>query len=395
MSKISQDTINYLLSRAVTDVIVKKDLEKKLQSGKVLRIKHGVDPTTSDLHIGHAVAYWKMKQLQDLGHKIVFLIGDFTGRFGDPTEKLSERNLRTKDEVLKLAEKYLEQVGKILDMSKTEIRYNSEWYDKMSAEEMLRIMSHFTVLRMLERDMFDKRIKKNIDIRLHEPVYPVLQGYDSVMLQSDLTVCGSDQIFNELRGRDLQIDFKQPPQDILAVELLPGIDGNMKMSQSLKNEISINDSAQQKYGKVMSVNDNLIIKYFKLATLLSDEEITIIEKDLEKSNPRDIKARLAHEITALYHGSAEAQKAASEFDKIFKEKQTPTNIETKKIISQNILEIICDLKLAQSKAEARRLVEQGGVKIDGQVISDWQSPIELEKEKILQVGKRKFVRIKK
>lgn len=396
MTKIDQNQIDEVLDRAVEDIIVRQDLEKKLQSGKILRVKHGVDPTTKDLHLGHAVAYWKMKQLQDMGHQMVFLIGDFTGRFGDPTEKLSDRKLRPKQEVKELAEKYLKQVGKILDLDKTEVRYNSDWYDKMSAEELLKLMSSFTVMRMLERDMFQQRIKKGLDIRLHDPVYPVLQGYDSVILKSDMTVCGSDQIFNELRGRDLQTEFKQKPQDILAVQLLPGTDGHQKMSQSLGNEISLDDESNEKYGKIMSIPDNLITVYFKLTTLVSLKEIDSIAKDLQSQsvNPRDIKARLAKEVVTLYHGQDEAKKAAKEFDQIFKDKGRPSKIEEKKVSSSNVLDVLVETKLASSKSEAKRLIEQGGIKIDNQIVKDWQKTITIKDNMIIQAGKRKFIKLK-
>lgn len=396
MTKIDQNQIDEVLDRAVEDIIVRQDLEKKLQSGKILRVKHGVDPTTKDLHLGHAVAYWKMKQLQDMGHQIVFLIGDFTGRFGDPTEKLSDRKLRPKQEVKELAEKYLKQVGKILDLDKTEVRYNSDWYDKMSAEELLKLMSSFTVMRMLERDMFQQRIKRGLDIRLHDPVYPVLQGYDSVILKSDMTVCGSDQIFNELRGRDLQTEFKQKPQDILAVQLLPGTDGHQKMSQSLGNEIGLDDEPNEKYGKIMSIPDNLITVYFKLTTLVPLKEIDSIAKDLQSQsvNPRDIKARLAKEVVTLYHGQDEAKKAAKEFDQIFKDKGRPSKIEEKKVSSSNVLDVLVETKLASSKSEAKRLIEQGGIKIDNQIVKDWRKTITIKDNMIIQAGKRKFIKLK-
>ncbi len=389
MSKVVIDKkrIDELLTRGVAKVVVKKDLEKKLRSGKRLRVKHGVDPTTKDLHIGYAVVYKKLRLLQEMGHQVVFLIGDFTARFGDPADQSRSRDLRTKKEIRELAKDYLEQVGKILDLKKTEIRYNGEWYDKMSAEEILRLMSHFTVMRMLERDMFQTRIKKAQEIGLHEPVYPVLQAYDSVMLKSDLTVIGADQIFNELQARKIQKDFKQAPQDLIAMKMLIGTDGKQKMSQSLRNYIGVTELPNQQYGKIMSIPDDLILHYFELATQVS------LEKTGEK--PRDAKARLAREIVTIYHGKAAAQKAEREFNRIFKEKKTPTKLKSYKLQAKklNILDLLVKTKLAPSKSEAKRLVEQGAVKLDNKIIKDWKQKIAPKKGTILQVGKRKFIKL--
>ena len=255
--KIKTQKIEEVLTRGVEKVIKKEDLLKRLKSGKKLRVKHGIDPTTKDLHLGHSVVYLKLKELQDLGHKIVFLIGDFTGRFGDPSEKLKTRTLRSKKEVRDLAKNYLRQVGKILDFKKIEIRYNGEWYDKMKADELLILMSNFTHARMIERDMFQKRIEKGLDIGFHEPVYPLLQAYDSVMLKSDLTVCGIDQLFNELKARELQEKFGQKGQDIIATKILIGLDGKKKMSQSLGNYVGVEEKPTEQFGKIMSIPDFL------------------------------------------------------------------------------------------------------------------------------------------
>lgn len=398
MAKATEDKIKTLLTRGVEEVIKKDSLEKKLRTGRKLRVKHGVDPTTKDLHLGYAVAYWKLREFQEMGHQIVFLIGDFTARFGDPTDELKARKMRTKEQVREMAEDYLNQLGRILDIKKTEVRYNGEWYDKMSAEELLRLASHFTQAGMLERDMFQERIKQKQGIGLHEPIYPVLQAYDSVMLKSDLTVCSTDQIFNEMRARDLQQDFGQPPQDILATKLLIGLDGKRKMSQSLGNYIGLTEPPQEQYGKIMSIPDELILHYFELCARLSQKEIAEIQKEMDSGqmNPRDAKARLAGEITALYHGKAAAKKAEKEFDAIFKNKQLPSEmpeiIITNKIIP--LLDLLVKTKLAPSKAEAKRLIEQGGVKIDNEIIRDWKAEIQIKDGMIAQAGKRRFIRIK-
>lgn len=387
--KIKHKNIKEVLSRGVEKVIKKEDLLKKLKSGKKLRVKHGIDPTTKDLHLGHSVVYLKLKELQETGHKIVFLIGDFTGRFGDPTKKMGARNLRSKKEVRNLAKNYLQQIGRILDLKKTEIRHNSEWYDRMSAQELLQLMSNFTSARMLERDMFQERIKKGLEIQFHEPVYPALQAYDSVMLKSDLTVCGIDQLFNEIKGRELQEKLGQSGQDIIATKILVGLDGKEKMSQSLGNYIAIEEKAEEQYGKIMSIPDSLILDYFELATRASLIEIKKIK------NPRDLKARLAREIVTMYHSKKAALAAEKEFNKIFKEKGLPTKIPEIKIKKKkiNILDLLIKTKLVFSKAEAKRLILQKGVKIDKKIQQDWKAVIQIKKGLIVQVGKRRFVKL--
>lgn len=389
MSKVITDKkiIDELLTRGVKEVVVKKELEKKLRSGKRLRVKHGVDPTTKDLHIGYAVVYEKLRILQEMGHQIVFLIGDFTARFGDPTDESKSRKMRSKKEVEDCAQNYIKQIGKILDIKKTEIRRNSEWFDKFNGQDMLELESRFTVARMLERDMFQERIRKGEEIAYHEPVYPMLQAYDSVMLKSNLTVIGTDQLFNEFRARDLQEKYKQAPQDLIAMKMLIGTDGKQKMSQSLGNYIGITESPDQQYGKIMSIPDDLIPHYFELAT-------RVLLKKIEK-NPRDAKARLAREIVAIYHGKTAAQKAEKEFDRVFKEKQVPSKLKSYKLSTKKpiILDLLVQTKLAPSKAEAKRLVEQGGVKIDKKVINDWREKISIKPGAILQVGKRRFIKL--
>ncbi|MCL5093796.1 MAG: tyrosine--tRNA ligase [Patescibacteria group bacterium] len=387
-----KEKIEELLTRGVENVIDKKVLEQKLKSGKKLRVKHGVDPTTKDLHIGYAVVYNKLQELQEMGHQIVFLIGDFTARFGDPTDQGEHaRKLRDAKEVREMAKNYIDQLGKILDLKKTEIRYNSEWYDKMKADELLLLMSHFTAPRMLERDMFQERLKKGETIGLHEPVYPVLQAYDSVMLESDLTVIGNDQTFNELKARDIQKDYGQEPQDVVAMEILVGLDGKQKMSQSLGNYIGITEDATTQFGKTMSIPDELIVHYFKLATRVPSEEISRIEKELKTgANPRDIKARLAFEIVKLYHGDKEAKKAEEEFTKIFARKEKPTEMPEVKADGKKLIDILVENGLVASKSEARRLATQKAIKKDDKVVTD----LEFEAEKgVYQVGKRRFIKV--
>lgn len=386
-----------LLTRGLEEIIGREELLKKLQSGKKLRIKHGIDPTTSDLHIGYSVVYHKLREFQELGHKIVFLIGDFTGAFGDPTDKLKTRKLREEKEVKKLATNYLDQVSKILDLKKTEVRYNGEWYEKMSAKELLNLMVHFTVDRMLERDMFDKRRQNKEEIACHEIVYPILQGYDSVMLKSDVTVCGTDQKFNELQGRKLQKEEGQEPQIIMTVPILVGTDGVQKMSQSLGNYIGINEPANIQYGKIMSIPDKLIPQYFELAARVAGKELEQIKKNAEKpSKCRDLKAELAREIVSFYHGVEAAQVAEEDFNRIFRDKKDPINMPEVKISGskcEDLPQMLVELKLTSSKSEARRLIEQGGVRIDKTQITDPKAHICFHNGMVLQVGKFRFVKI--
>jgi tyrosyl-tRNA synthetase len=395
---MSSQKVDELLTKGITEIIGKDDLIKKIKSGKKLRIKYGIDPTTSDLTLGYAVNFQKLKEFQETGHKIVFLIGDFTGRFGDPSDKLKMRQMREGKKVKELAKNYINQAGKILDLKKTEIRYNSEWYDKMSAEDLLHLMSKFTVARMLERDMFQERIKNKLEINLHEPVYPILQGYDSVMLKCDAAVCGNDQKFNELQGRKIQEDFDQDPQAIIITPLLIGIDGKNKMSQSLGNYIGINESAKVQFGKIMSIPDNLIIDYYELVARISGKELIKIKNSAKKMEHfRNLKADLARTIVEMYHGIEEAVLAENEFNRVFRDKELPIDIPEVKIRNpkcEDLPQMLFDLKLATSKSDARRLIEQGGVRIDKAVISDYKADICFHDKMVIQVGKLKFIRVR-
>lgn len=381
---MNEDKIEQLLTKGVKKIIERESLEKKLKSDKILRIKHGIDPTTPDLHLGYAVIYRKLKQFQDLGHKIVFLIGDFTGRFGDPTDKVGgARSMRSKEEVVKLAKNYIDQAGKILNIKKLEIRYNSEWYDKMSADDLLRLMSKFTTAQMMQRDMFQERIKKGLDIGLHEPVYPILQGYDSVILESDITIIGNDQEFNELQGRRAQEMFNQKPQDLMIMPILTGMDGKMKMSQSLGNYIGITENPDSQYGKIMSIPDKLLPEYFELLTDLYFEE---------KNNPRDEKMRLAREIVKTYYNEKEADRTQNNFVKLFQKKEIPNNIlKIKSKKGKELVDVLIENKIIDSKSEFRRLVKEGAVDIDGKNIKDVHCVV--EKEVVVKIGKKKFIKI--
>ena len=393
-----EDKIKTLLSKGVEEVIKRDSLEKKLRSGRKLRIKYGADPSAPDLHLGHSVCLWKLKEFQDLVHQVVFIIGDFTGLVGDPSGRDKTRPALSKEEIEKNAKTYFEQAGKILDIKKIEIVKNSQWFSKMDLAEFLKLAGQFTLARIIERDDFSQRLKKGIDIGFHETIYPLLQAYDSIMVRADVEVGGRDQKFNLLAGRELQKKMGRAEQDLMLFPLLIGTDGKKKMSKSLGNYIGLTESANEQYGKIMSISDDLIFHYFELCTRLSQGEIKELKKetDLGRLSFRHAKARLAKEIIALYHGAAVAQKAEKEFDKIFKNKELPSEMSeiiiTDKIIP--ILDLLVKTKLAPSKSEAKRLVEQGGVKIDNQIIKDWRVEVQIKNGMIIQVGKRNFSRLK-
>ncbi len=389
--------IETLLNRRVAEVVVADELKQRLKSGKKLRIKFGADPSRPDLHLGHSVVFNKLKEFQALGHTIIFLIGDYTGLIGDPSGKSKTRPQLSAPEVKENAKTYLEQVGKVLDTSRAEVRFNSEWFKKMSFADILKLASHFTAARILERDDFTKRLKSGADIGLHELLYPVMQAYDSVALKADVELGGTDQKFNLLAGRELQKKMGQAPQDIMTMKILVGLDGHEKMSKSLDNYIGISESAIQQFGKVMSIPDEQIVPYFELATEISDAELQVIRKELSGgSNPRDIKIRLGREIAKLYHGEKAADMAASEFVRVFSQKEKPTEMPVIAIKSGEwpVIDLLSEAKLISSKSVGRRLIEQGGVKIDDQVVKDWQSRVLIKAGTIIQAGKRKFIRVK-
>ncbi|OGZ33369.1 MAG: tyrosine--tRNA ligase [Candidatus Portnoybacteria bacterium RIFCSPLOWO2_12_FULL_39_9] len=396
---MAEDKIKTLLSKGVEEVIKRDSLEKKLRAGKKLRIKYGADPSAPDLHLGHSVCLWKLKEFQDLGHQVIFIIGDFTGLIGDPSGRDKTRPALSKEEIEKNAKTYFEQAGKILDIKKIEIKKNSQWFSKMDLADFLKLAGQFTLARIIERDDFSQRLKKGIDIGFHETIYPLLQAYDSIMVKADVEVGGRDQKFNLLAGRELQKKMGQPEQDLMLFPLLVGADGKKKMSKSLGNYIGLTESANEQYGKIMSISDDLIFHYFELCARLSQEEIKEIKKETDSGrlNPRDAKARLAREIVSLYHGKTAAEKAEKEFIQVFREKKKPTQMPVQKIKAGkwNVLDLLFKLKLAPSKSEAKRLIEQGGVKIDGRVVKDWKVEIQIKDGLVAQVGKRKFVRLKR
>lgn len=390
-----EEIIKDLLVRGVTNIIEKKHLEDALKSGKKLRVKFGIDPTGPDVHIGHAIVLWKLRQFQDLGHKIVLIIGDFTAQIGDPSDKDSERQPLTREEIEKNKKNYLEQIGMIFNLKKTEIHYNSEWHAKSSKQEMIEEAMNFTVNQMSQRDNFSKRLKDDKPVGLHEFLYPLLQGMDSVAIRADVELGGNDQYFNLLAGRTLQKRYNQPPQDVITFDLLEGTDGR-KMSKTYQNAIYLLDKPVEMFGKVMSIKDELIVRYFLMASDISIREVKKIEEELAAGkNPRDFKARLAFEVVRRYHNEKSAKLAAEDFEKKFVKKEIPDKIPEVRLayLTQSLADVLVDAGLVSSKSEARRLMEQGGVKVDGACIGEREAVIEPRPGMIIQVGKRKFAKV--
>lgn len=386
------------IKKGAVDLIREEDLQKKLEhsakTGKPLRIKFGADPTAPDIHVGHTVVIRKLKAFQDLGHTAIFLIGDFTGMIGDPSGKNTTRPPLTREEILANAETYKKQIFKLLDPEKTEIRFNSEWFEEQGSAGFIKLASHTTVKQILERDDFEKRLREERPIALHELLYPLVQGYDSVALEADVELGGTDQKFNLLMGRNLQREYAQEPQVILTTPLLEGLDGVNKMSKSLNNYIGIDESPNEMFGKVMSISDELMWKYFELLTDISPAEIEKLRTSDE--NPRNIKVNLAKLIIKDFHSESAANEAEENFVRQFVNKDVPDEIEETNLAagSYNLAEMLLQTNLAPSKKEAKRLIEQGGVKLNGEKISDTGAQIELKDEILLQVGKRKFLKIK-
>ncbi len=392
-----------LYRRGAVEIIPEDDLVKKLEKsekeGKPLNIKLGCDPTRPDLHLGHSVVLRKLAQFQKCGHQAILIIGDFTSLIGDPSGRNSTRPPLTAEEIKENAKSYFEQASKILDPEKTKIVYNSEWLGKMSFADVIKLSSKYTVARMLERDDFTNRFKGGIPISMHEILYPLAQAMDSVAIESDVELGGTDQKFNLLVGRDIQREHNVEPQVILTMPLLVGTDGTEKMSKSYDNYIGINDTPKDIYGRTLSIPDEIIHNYFELATDVPSEELKDIKTKLEdgNTNPRDLKRALARKLVEMYHSAEDAARAEEEFDNVFKNKGLPEDVPEYKPgdgeTECGLLELIVKVKFAPSNGEARRLVQQGGVSIDSEKLSDFKSVVKFDKEKILKVGKRKFIKL--
>ncbi len=394
-----------IFRRGAVEILVEAELEEKIaqsiKDGVPLRIKAGFDPTAPDLHVGHTVLIQKLKQIQDLGHHICFLIGDFTGMIGDPTGKSETRKALTREQVLQNAQTYKEQVFKILDPEKTEVVFNSSWMGMMSAADLIGLASRYTVARMLERDDFHKRFNGHQPIAIHEFLYPLVQGYDSVALKADVELGGTDQKFNLLVGRELQRQDGQRPQSVLTMPLLEGLDGVNKMSKSLNNYIGITEPPKEIYGKLMSITDELMVRYYEL---LSDVDLAIFEKVKDGvagkdggAHPMESKKALARELVARFHGEDEALQAESDFVQQFKKKEVPDDIDVVSFATTEplwICRLLTEAGLTKSNGEARRLVQQGGVKMDGEKVDNPDLAVGPEGEVVFQVGKRRFALIR-
>jgi tyrosyl-tRNA synthetase len=392
------------LRKGAVEIIREEDLRAKLlksaKAGRPLRVKFGADPTAPDIHLGHTVVIRKLRHFQELGHTVIFLIGDFTGLIGDPSGKNATRPQLTREEIAANAETYKRQIFKLLDPDRTEIRFNSEWMDKLGSDGFIRLASHVTVKQILERDDFQKRLAEERPLALHELLYPLTQGYDSVALEADVELGGTDQKFNLLVGRNLQREYGQEPQVALITPLLEGTDGVHKMSKSLGNYVGIDESPSEMFGKLMSISDELMWRYYELLTDLSVEEIRWMRDRTEhgEDNPRDFKASLARQVISDFHSDSAAEEAEAEFVRRFRNKETPDEIEERAVSAgvRKLAALLVETGLAPSMAEARRLIEQGGVRVDGERVSNTSSEIELsaERKSLIQVGKRRFLRVR-
>lgn len=397
-NKISLKDSLALIKRGTDEILVEAELVEKLKKNKPLRIKAGFDPTAPDLHLGHTVLINKLRQFQDLGHEILFLIGDFTGMIGDPTGKSATRPALTREDVIENARSYEEQIFKILDPEKTKVMFNSDWMNKMSPAELIQLAARHTVARMLERDDFSKRYKSGQPIAIHEFLYPLIQGYDSVEMKADVELGGTDQKFNLLVGRELQKQYGQEPQIVITMPILEGLDGVQKMSKSLSNYIGINEPADEMFGKIMSISDELMWRYFELLSFLPEEDIDKFKQDIEEGiNPRDIKFILGEEIVARFHSAAAATKARENFIARFQKGAMPEDIREIELSAVAgelaIANLLKDAGLVSSTSDAFRMIKQGAVKIDGEKIEDKGLKISAGSEHIFQVGKRRFAKI--
>ena len=395
-----------VIARGAAEILPEDEMRRKLArsvaTGRPLKVKLGLDPSAPDIHIGHTVVLQKLRQFQELGHTVQLIIGDFTGRIGDPTGKSETRKPLTEEQVKENARTYVEQFAKVLDMDRVELHFNSKWLAPLTFADVVKLAAQVTVARMLERDDFEKRYKEGQPISLHEFFYPLMQGYDSVALESDIELGGTDQKFNLLMGRHLQEAFGQEPQVILMMPLLEGLDGVKKMSKSLGNYIGISEPPNEMYGKAMSVPDELMVKYFELVTDLSNEEIAAIRQGLADGtlHPRDAKMKLAHTLVRMYHGEEAARQAEDYFRTVFQERALPNEVPAVAVSRAKledgrmwVVRLLVELGLVGSNGEGRRMIQQGGVRIDGEKVTDVDAAVTVRDGMVVQVGKRKFAKV--
>ena len=395
-----------ILERGVAEIITEAELLRLLNSGRILTLKQGFDPSAPDIHLGHVVGLRKLRQFQELGHKVTLIVGDWTARIGDPSGQSATRPMLSPNEIESNAQTYMEQFFKVVDKDKTEIRWQSEWYSQFTLDEVIKLTSKFTIAQLLAREDFNKRYGSGNPISLTEMLYPLLQGYDSVAIQADVEFGGSDQKFNCLVGRELQQSTGQPPQQIFLVPLLIGTDGHQKMSKSLNNHIGVAEPPQEIYGKVMSIPDHLIVDYFELVTDVPEQEIAEFKKQLESRsvNPMNLKKRLAHEIVMQFHGKRAADEAQKHFTQVFQKREIPKETRTVELrgvlrpsgkleieVQRDITSLLVEAGLAKSRSEANRLLAQGAIEVDGEKVST--SLVSLKDGTIIKVGKRRFLRM--
>tara|TARA_B100000886_G_scaffold135857_1_gene91681 strand:+ start:866 stop:2053 length:1188 start_codon:yes stop_codon:yes gene_type:complete len=388
-----------LINRGTDEILTESDLKKKLDSGKQLIIKAGFDPTAPDLHLGHTVLLNKLRHFQDLGHRVVFLIGDFTGRIGDPSGTNKTRPTLDAKDLEENAKTYEKQVFKILKKDLTDVRFNSEWCEKLGADGLIRLAAKYNVARMLERDDFSKRFSENKSIAIHEFLYPLVQGYDSVALKADVELGGTDQKFNLLVGRELQRDYDQEPQVVITVPILEGLDGVKKMSKSFNNYVAIDEEPDEMFGKIMSISDDLMWRWFELLSFMSEEEINSLKKEVQDGkNPRDIKFILAEEIVDRFHKVGDGQKCKELFLNRFQKGQIPENVDLVKVNiggeSILLVNLLKETNMIASVSEGNRLIKQGGIKVNSEKVNDPKFEISVNSENLYQVGKRRFLKIK-
>ena len=385
-----------VIRRGTVEILTENELKKYLKK-RPLRVKFGADPTVPDIHLGHTVVLQKLKQFQELGHKVIFVIGDFTARIGDPSGRTKTRKPLSKKKVLENARTYQVQVFKILDRKKTKVVFNSSWLDKLTSRDIFNLASKYTVARMLERDDFSLRYKKEHPISIHEFLYPLIQGYDSITLKADVEIGGTDQKFNMLVGRALQREYDQKPQVVITMPLLEGTDGTKKMSKTYGNYIGISESPKEMFGKLMSIADELCLRYWELLTDISPTELSKMKKDLKsrRLHPREAKKNLAIRIVEMYHSKKAAKEAAKEFEEVFKEKKLPRRMQKVKVSKRKIwvVKLLTISKMAKSSSEARRLIQQGAVTLDGERVTDPEKELIIREGTIIKVGKRRFRKI--
>jgi len=409
MAKSIKEQFEYIKKGCVEiiqEAELKKKLARSLEKKKPLKVKVGFDPTAPDIHLGHTVILRKMKHFQDLGHEVIFLIGDFTGLIGDPSGRSATRPPMSREEIMENAETYKNQIFKILDPQKTIIDFNSRWLEKLTSIDIINLTAKYTVARILERDDFSNRLKNGLPISVHEILYPLMQAYDSVALKADVEMGGTDQKFNLLVGREIQREFNQEPQDIITLPLLEGLDGVEKMSKSMNNYVGITEPPTEIYGKLMSISDPLMFRYYELLTDVSQSEIEKWKRDVkeEKIHPKDLKSRLAKSIVTDFWGKKEAERAAEEFEKVFKHKEVPSEVEDieirikekMKVADYLLIDLLVEQNIFSSRGEAKRMIRQGGIYLEGQRVADLDLKVNLLKEEglILKIGKRKFYRLK-